>query len=374
MIQSLLTIKWRVFIPVFLLFFSYVFGVAVDLLGEAQLFIRLFVILFVLSCVLLSKSTVSIGSLLIYLLSFIYLFLFFLISQNLITLNFIYLTILIYLLQVLKITKDELLFNSLVASLVVIFIYLVYFFIGDINLGEANIEGRVRYGFGFSNPNKIGIVAFSLIVLTALYSFKKNNSFIITVLLITPFLVVMMYSGSRTAIYSTVILFMLIVMPFTIKLRKILFFFPLIFLTLSMYIATLHNNELANFLLSLRPLDFYNFMSTLNSMDYLFGASTDGFRIDNSYILALVSIGPIGYVFVSYLLYRLGRSWPDVYELSFIIALLVYGVFEGVLVRVEFPIVLYFYYFIATHYKIPYLDAVKRINMKVSKSQSCPDN
>lgn len=349
------------------MFFSYVFGVAVDLLGEAQLYIRVFVILFAIACIFISRPTVSIKLLLIYLLVFIYLVIFFLISQNPITINFIYLTILVFFLQSLKTSHNELLFNSLIASLAVIFLYLIYFTIGDINLGETNINDRTRYSFGFINTNKTGFVAFSLVTLISLYSFKKSSSLIITALLVSPLLIIMAYSGSRTAIYSTIIFFILIFTPFTMALRRVLFLIPPSLLILSLYIATLHNNQLVNNLISFRPIDYYDYVSTLNSINYIFGANTEGFRVDNSYILALVTIGPVGYGFICYFLYQAGKFRPDVYEISFIIALLVYGVLEGVLVRVEFPLILYFYYLIATYYMTPYLTTSKHVHIRTHR-------
>lgn len=348
LIQSLSAFQWRVFVPVFLLFFSYVFGVATQLLGEAQLFIRLLVVLFILVSMCLSKIKISVSVLIIYLLILIYLSLFYLVSNNVITLNFIYLTIILYFLYALKISHSELLFNSMLASLVIVLLYLIYFFIGYIDLGETAIGGRVRYSFGFSNPNKVGIVTYSLIILISLYSFKKNNSFIFTLLLNAPFFFIMIYSDSRTALYSIIIFFILILMPFLAFLRRFLFLLPIILLILSLSIAYFYDNDMVNNLLSFRPRDFYSFLDNVSSVNYLIGANSNGFRVDNSYILAVFSVGFLGFVLISYFLYRIGVRRVDMYDVSFFVSVLTYGVFEGVLVRVEFPIILYFYYLIIT--------------------------
>ena len=347
LIPNLPAFKWRVFIPIFLLYFNYVFGVAAGVLGEFKLVLRLFVLLVIVFGVVVSNLKASVGALVVYLSLFLYFLLLFLGNQNPVTLNFIYVTIFVGFLYLLGVSQDELLFNALVASLLVVFIYIVYFFSGSIDLGESNIEGRIRYSFGFNNPNKVGIVTFSLIALTALYAFKRNYSFVAVVFLIVPFFVVMVYSGSRTALYSTGIFFFLILAPFAVRLRRILYLLPLMFLMLSIFLATLHTNETINNLLSFRPVDFYNFLSTVDSADYLFGTDSSEFRIDNSYILALFAVGPIGFIVISYLLYRTGRGRLNVYGVSFVISVLIYGLFEGVLVRVEFPLILYFYYLIA---------------------------
>ena len=69
---------------------------------------------------------------------------------------------------------------------------------------------------------------------------------------------------------------------------------------LSFFVASFHNNDVVNEVLSLRPIDFFSFLSSLDGVNYLIGANSDGFRVDNSYILAFFSVGPLGFILISY--------------------------------------------------------------------------
>ena len=336
--------RWKVFFPFLLLFFSYVFGVAVDQLGDFQLFIRLFVILVVVFYLLKSNPKFSNEKLLVFSLLLFYFILFYFISRNQLVLNFIYMAIIIFYLSIMKITKEDVLFNSLVASFFVVLTYVVYFFIWSLDIGMQDIGGRVRYSFGFSNPNKVGIVAYSMIVLGSIYCLKRGGGYIQVILYTSPFLLIMFFSDSRTAIYSLVMFYVFTLTSVSIRFRRLLPIIPFVLLFLSFCMAVLHESEVSNNIFSLRPIDYYNFLSEVNILGYLFGVNTSEFRVDNSYLLAYFSVGPIGFLVIVYLLYCAGKYKCDKYELSFILSFLAYGFLEGVLVRVEFPIVIYFYY------------------------------
>lgn len=336
--------KWHVFIPVFLLFFSYIFGVAVELLGEFQLFVRVFALVFCIACCFFLKINFSVQNCALLVFFLIYAFVLYLINGGAIVLNLIYLGVVLSCFCSLNVEREEVLYCSLVASFLVIFLYLVYLGVGGVSFEPVTIGGRTRYYFGFTNPNKVGVVAYSLVVLSVLYFFRRNNFLIFIVCV--PLVAIAVYSDSRTSLYALALFAGLAILPFLVRLRKLMFLIPMVFLVGSFYVSCLNDNEFANLILSNRPIDFHEFLSGLDVYGFLVGASSDGYRVDNSYILAYFAIGPLGVLLFLYLLFRSGYGVFSGLEFSFMVSIMAYGLMEGVLVRVEFPIVIYFYYLI----------------------------
>lgn len=336
--------KWHLFVPVFLLFFSYVFGVAVDLLGGYQLFVRVSVLVFCIICSLCLRLKFSLQSSTLFLFCLIYAFVIYLVSSGPIVLNFIYLVIILFYFYALGVRREELLFYSLVASFLVIVLYFVYLVFGGVSLDPVTIGERTRYYFGFTNPNKVGIVAYSIVVLSSLYLYRKNRTALFFVCAF--FIPIAVYSGSRTAMYALMVFFIGVGFSFFVSFKKILFLVPVVFLLGSFYIANLSGSEFANSLLSNRPIDYHAFVSDLGIYDFMIGANSEGYRVDNSFILAYFAVGPLGMLMFIYLIFRSRREELSAFELSFMLSIMAYGLMEGVLVRVEFPVVIYFYYLI----------------------------
>lgn len=332
------------FVPVFMLFFSYVFGVAVELLGEVQLFVRVFALAFCIACSFIIRINFSLQSCILLVFFLIYTSALYLVNGGAIVLNFIYLGVILFYFYSLNIGREEILYYSLVASFLVIFLYLIYLSVGEVSLEPVTIGERTRYYFGFTNPNKIGIVAYSLIVLSVLHFFKKNN-FLICIICV-PVVAIAVYSDSRTSLYALVLFAGLAGFPFLVRLRRLIFLVPVIFLVGSFYVACLSGNEFANLILSNRPIDFDEFVSDLDVYNFLVGANSDGHRVDNSYILAYFAVGPLGVLLFLYLLFRSSHGFFSRLEFSFMVSIMAYGLMEGILVRVEFPVVIYFYYLI----------------------------
>ncbi|MEK8079578.1 hypothetical protein [Pseudomonas sp. XK-1] len=336
--------KWHVFIPIFLLFFSYVFGVAVELLGGAQLFVRAFVLVFCVASSLFMAISFNLRSCIFFIFFLIYASVLYSINGGVIVLNFVYLAVVLFYFYSLRVGRDDFLYYSLVSGFLVVFLYLVYLFVNGVSLEPVVLGGRARYYFGFTNPNKVGIVAYSFIVLSALYLFGRNNFLLF--LICIPFVVVAVYSDSRTALYALVLFAGLACFPSLTRFRRLMFLIPIIFFIGSFYIATLNESDFLNLALSNRPIDFHDFISSLGAYDFIVGSSSDGYRVDNSYILAYFAIGPIGVLLFLCLLFRASCGVFSSLEFSFMVSIMAYGLMEGVLVRVEFPVVIYFYYLI----------------------------
>lgn len=333
--------NWHIFVPIFLLFFSYVFGVAVELLGEVQLFIRAFVIVFCFVSSLFFAPSFSVQSLVFFVFFTIYVLVLYLVNGGVLALNFLYIAVVLFYFYGLRVERTELLYCSLVSGFLVIFLYVIYFYYAGLSFEPVTLGGRTRYYFGFTNPNKVGIVAYSFVVLSTLYFFGRNS--FLLMLICIPFVVATVYSDSRTALYAIVIFFSLIFFPAFARFRRLIVLFPIIFFIGSFFISGYSENDFLNAVLSNRPIDFNDFISGLEGYSFIFGASSEGYRIDNSYILFYFAVGPLGVVLFLYFLFKASSGRISGAEFSFMVSVMAYGVMEGVLVRVEFPVVIYFY-------------------------------
>lgn len=317
---------------------------AVELLGGVQLFIRLSVLVFCIVCGFLVGLRFSLQSVTLLAFFLIYMFLVYLLNGGSLALNFIYLAVMLFYFYSLGVGRRELLVSSCVASFLVIFLYLIYWIASGANLDPVAIDGRVRYYFGFTNPNKVGIVAYSLVVLSALCFLGRSSFWFFAICV--PVFVVAIYSDSRTSLYALTMFAGLACLPFLVYFKKLLFVVPGILLAGSFYIASLSDSGFANELLSNRPIDFHEFLSGLSFYDFVIGANSDGYRVDNSYILAYFAVGPLGFLLFLCSFVRFGSVSLGTLELAFLVSMMAYGLMEGVLVRVEFPAVIYFYYLI----------------------------
>lgn len=343
--------RFGAFIPLFVLFFSYVFGVASDSLGSYQIYVRILSVLIIL-LFLLFKNKINLSSLLSLLsVSFLFLFLY-CFNDNELIFNFIYLAFFIFYVRNLEISREQFLFCSLVASVCVISVFIFYSLAVHVDLLKAvTIQGRTRYYFGFSNPNKIGIVAYSFIVLASMVSsFRHKLRFVCKVLALISFFL-MYLSDSRTALAATALFFLITILPSSFNFKRLLFLTPTLFVFISFIIAGFHSDNLVNKLFSNRPTDYYEFISNVNFFGYIFGYDTTSFRIDNSYLLAYYSIGPFVIILFSIVLFVNSKFIQYRYDLAFLSSFFVYGLMEGVLVRVEFPIVMCFYCLIFIFFK-----------------------
>ena len=336
------TFKWYLFVPVFLLFFSYVFGVAVELLGGYQLLVRVSALAFCVVCSVLLRVSFSFQSCLLLVFFLIYTFALYTFNGGSVVLNFIYLAFILFYFYSLGVNREDLLFHLVIATYSVVFLYFIYLMVGGVSFEPVTIGERTRYYFGFTNPNKVGIVAYSLILLSVLFFIGRNR--VLPLLICVPFVVIALYSGSRTAVYALILFVGMAVFSYFFSFRRIICFVPVIFLMGSFYVATLSENSVVNFILSNRPIDYYAFVSSLDVYDFILGASSDGYRVDNSFILAYFAVGPLGILLFFVLMLRLPRNYFTGLELSFMFSIMAYGLMEGILVRVEFPIVIYFYY------------------------------
>lgn len=325
---------------------SYIFGVALDVLGKNHIYVRTIVICYLL-CVIFFSLMINpkISRIQIYLFIIILSLVFLWFTHNSpIVINFIFLMMFIFLTQTKKLTKVEFISSGLVAMTFVLLIYLFYLMLSGLSLEPVIIGERERYSFGFTNPNKMGVICYSLVTMASIYSLKLNKSLYKLTLLVFPCLVIMFYTDSRTAMLATIIFLLMSMSNFWIKFRKVLWLLPIILLIASLYLAVFDISDSLNKFLSYRPNDFNYFVSQTSAYDFLIGTSSEEYRLDNSYLLMYFNMGPVLFLLLVYSVKRFSNLNKCRYDFAFIVSVLVYGFFEGILVRMEFIIILYFYF------------------------------
>lgn len=337
------SVKFRFLMPFFVLVFGYVFSVGTNVLEDYKLYFRLAVALYFLVFILTSVTSklpkIFLMVELVFLCYFSVLYFF---GGSPIVINFIFLILALHFFYVSNIDCNEFLANSLIVYLLVLFIYISYLvFLGE-GMTSFVIGDRERYYFGFLNPNKTGFFLFSILTLLVFNYVNFNTSFKVLMVSVLPLLYLLILTGSRTALFCILLFFILAFSQVILLIRKPVVFFPILFLILSFVVAFHYDNVLVDNLLSGRANDYHEFLVTLSVHDY-FWASTEGARLDNSYLQAYFNLGLFAYLIFVILfkraIYRLNNI-----EVSYVVVMLVYGLFEGTLIRPEFLLTLFFYY------------------------------
>lgn len=202
--------------------------------------------------------------------------------------------------------------------------------------------GRIRNSYGFFNTNSLALYAFSFSIFLYLYKKSKISLLISTLVMLITFYI----TGSRTPFFSF-LLFLFLVIFFkkgNIALkRKINIFLVIIILLFYIYLAVNYQNYTnINYILSGRPSLIYKFFSNLSLRELIFGGNLFKVTIDNAYILLLKFYGILFLILFFLILNHVREHRP--HELAFIISMLIYGLFEGVLASPAVPVSSLFWY------------------------------
>lgn len=236
-------------------------------------------------------------------------------------------------------------------------LHLMLYLMGMAALDASEVGGRVRHSLGFSNPNLMAIVYFSL-ASSAIISWKFIDGKyvrLVVAFLMAVSAVLIMYSGSRALMISlSVLTFATIFFKFGIVSRfgrYLVMALPLMGAALTGYLLSQSGTEL-DFLLSYRPYFFSNYYSRASLGDVLVGwplGVVD--TIDNGYLILLGAVGaPIFILFMLWIVMRI-KSVQASY-LPFIAIMLILSVFESVLIRPEIPVTMLFIYFVAAQRRL----------------------
>ncbi len=218
-------------------------------------------------------------------------------------------------------------------------------------------EFRSRHTYGMNSmggPTLFYNMLFSFMVLGAIYldGQPKRWFLVASVISSTYFFTTTDVRGG----YASYILFLLLLLFFTPSrkryiIRALSANIPITLLLIFVLVATLLNNDIGNLILSNRPSLYKNFLEQLTISDFILGTSVkqyDGFSIvDNSYIHLYMAGGVFFFIYFC-VKYRdavsLAFSTRNREIYAFLVASSAYMFSESLLVRVENPFVLYFWF------------------------------
>lgn len=259
-------------------------------------------------------------------------------------LNFVYLTIIVFLLNSLSINRLELAKVLFFSSIISVSIYIGLYIEGGGDGGPVKIGSRERYYFGFVNPNKAALVFFSLYIFSWISLIERLGGKLISVSSLVLSIVIIYFTGSRTALLLALFFPVLIVVLHFSKNKRFLamaFFF--VSVAASFLLAILNDSAFLNELLSNRPHEFGLGLSELTWAQFLFGGSSIEQRVDNSYLQFIFSFGAFGLVIFLLLITLRTRYVASSSEVSTIIIVSIYGMSEKLLMSPELLISIYFY-------------------------------
>lgn len=261
------------------------------------------------------------------------------------------LIVIAFLINIIKYTSVETLFRYIfIVSLSLVVVHFSLFSLGFLSndkLMMYQIGERVRFTFGFSNPNALAVFYASLFYASYYYYLvvvKKFTAF--SYIIFFAAFVVMYLSGSRTLFYTSCIFVLISLIPRKIYYNRLIRFLfsasPFIFSILTLFVAFQHESSL-NETLSLRPLLFFKFLSKVDAISVLVGLEyTAEDLVDNAYILLFASCGLLLYIgLLSVISYKI--SIARVEYLPFVFVVLASSLFESFLFRPEFTITMLFF-------------------------------
>lgn len=343
------------YLSLLILLFNFLFFVGIDLgFSDYKNVNRLLSLLFLI-LYLISWGKVSLKALIFnFILIFVFI-IYFVLNNNELIFNFIYLFIFFMALKDVDI-------NDLMLKIFGIFslgalIHILLLFFGLVENINYEISNRNRSTFGFLNVNQLAIFYFYCLVISLFILLNKyaRNFKLFALLLIPLSLYFIVLSDSRTAFFCFLVYLILhIIIKFKVLAKfysiAIVFLFSILFMV--SFFLSLNSSPFVNDVLSNRPALFNIYLNDLlaNNYNFFWGVDlVEGTPLDNSYILFLCCFGFIGSIFIIFIapfLARRSSIKSTFYPL--ITVVLLYGVFESNLIRVELLvplIVLYIYFF-----------------------------
>lgn len=250
-------------------------------------------------------------------------------------------------------------FYSFVASITKIWFIILTFSLAYSLLGFTTfkyidpVSLRIRYTFGFSNANYLGMFSFLGAMLSGILFYFYKKKLYLALFLISFVLIVL--SDSRTALYS-VISAMLIFLSFRVIRRPSI----QIFLTLSLFVIIITISNLNIFpyhtidkILSNRLTNWVNLFNSMNFIELIVGKGPGikaediiaGTTFDNSFLSLFVQTGILGFItlLIILALIFIKLTWindPMMKKIAISIFLtwLLYSFFESSLISISNPI------------------------------------
>lgn len=199
---------------------------------------------------------------------------------------------------------------------------------------------RVRSDMGFGNPNRVAILVYSLVINLYLLIKKKHQLlFLIAVILGSYYIYT--HTDSRTFILS-ITCFLLSFFALRsarmsrlmLKTRMVLFYIPIIFLIIIIYVSKIRYDDISLEILTSGRLGlFSDFINHCSLKDYLLGTNLINEKtIDNAYLHLLFSAGIFGLFSMLFLWYKLVSSLDRITLITYpiLISITIYGFAESI--------------------------------------------
>ncbi len=199
---------------------------------------------------------------------------------------------------------------------------------------------RFRSDMGFGNPNRVAILVYSLIINFYLL-IKRNHQtiFIIAVILVSYYIYTL--TDSRTFILSVgcfLLSFLGLrshgISNLLLKTRMALFYIPIIFLIIIIYVSKIRYFDISIEILTSGRLGlFSDFINHCSLKEYLLGTNLINERtIDSSYLHLLFSAGIIGLFSTFFLWFKLVSSLNRITIVTYpiLISITLYGFAESI--------------------------------------------
>lgn len=242
-------------------------------------------------------------------------------------------------------SKKNFLKTTLLTSIVVFIVICLLISSGKvINLYFRDYDGSIYYNFGFKNPNIFALFFFGFMV-CCLLLFRKLLRNIIDIIFIFLSILVFKYTGCKTLIICTILLYTSYFFLKNINGKVIKFLcivLPVLITTMLIYF-TLNLNKfvLIDVFLTGRLSLYSSLFSHANFLDIVFGNShlitVNDITLDNAYFMMIFSGGLISF-FIFFKLYMRfitqAFKCKDWFSVAIIISYLCYGIMESVFTNI----------------------------------------
>jgi len=344
------------FLPIILVFVTVISGVIarIDFSMEfpIKLIFRLFCFVLLGAVILLNIKDIKYKQEELFILIFSLILLVFFYKEDL--LNFIY--ILIFIIVIRKLLNYEklvkTLFNSTIASVLLIFIFLILgISVGEVWVHSSDLsyvsqdlsllfdkpeEFRVRFNFGMNHPNSFAAIIVSLISLLFLMKPNRKVFFVNFIIAVITFY----FTDSKNILYFMLCMYLVYFIIKYVKhsLVSMIKYTPIIFVILSIGLPLLLSNTVVNQLLSGRLTLWNSLYKDSSFTDFIVGKSIDAYTIDNGFIHILYAGG---FLLLAYFIKQSTESIEYYYTeqkiaiVACIIGILIYNFVEAYLLRFE---------------------------------------
>ncbi|MDA8946770.1 hypothetical protein N9H49_04750 [Luminiphilus sp.] len=325
---------------------AYQFFIATTLLPLNPLFPRV-VVLATLVALILARVKLRISSYLLLTALLVCFLLLGLVEYRQLLLNALFFALILMLLFGSKVPTEEVVEACFFATACVIVLHYSMFYLGIVSSDEVVVGERARSYFGMKNPNKVGVLAYFGIVSAVLWGAYNKRFWPLLFCYIGFLLHTLVLSDSRAPLFAILFMVLFMLVPERVQSLRTLPILIIVCLGVSFYSSLYYHGTALDLIVSGRLSLNHEYLAQLDYTAWIFGASPGDFTIDNSFILLYFGLSPwLLMIGIARLCFVRTLKFNSRSEVAFVHSIVIYGMFESLLVRVEFPLVVLFYFLI----------------------------